>query len=75
MRALRHESAEGRDLNNIRALAARNARLLGASARGLKSARERLSQLNSLPTETQTYGPGGLRMTLDNRRPGLGRKA
>lgn len=47
------------DLNTLQRLSARNGKLLASSARGFKSARERLSQARIKPPQFKTYGPSG----------------
>lgn len=59
MKAVARAQPSPKELDALKKLTERNRRLLVASARGIKSAKNRISNLQLKPATLNTYGPSG----------------
>jgi hypothetical protein len=67
MQSVARSSAKPHELEVLKKLTERNRTLLLASARGLQSARKRLSMLRAPKPTLQTYGPTGMMSNIGNK--------
>ena len=75
MKSIAKSRPNQHELNALKVRSARNRRLLEASARGLKSARLRLAQLQQKPASLKTYGPSGGITALGDKSLTMKKKA